>query len=523
MKVRPFFGIIAIVLVSLITLCSCEITAGPSSISGRVLLEDGASPNRVLVTITAKDGSGSYNTRTDSDGLFKITDITPATYTVSFSKAGYYGDTKEVSVGEGQAITLESVTLILKLGTFTGKVIDEGGNPISGASVTVSGRGYSFSATTDASGKYTITAKPGIYTDITVSAINPCRYLQGTLNKTVSADTETKLTDSTLLPDTHNYILTSVVEATTSAKGYREYRCTNCNHVETVDIPKRTDGARWAGIRASSYGLEESFGTYPGINSMASYAGKMESCYAGSNGTVILIVGVVSEDLTSCFLDFPITEQIANVTCSNVDFYEDYLTALDKGGYSVWLQVEPGNANLVELAKAVMNHYKHHSCVKGFGIDVEWYKRADNRNGMKLSSDGDEPKTVDNVLKAVKAINSSYTVFVKHWDEKWLPDPKTGLVFVNDSQGFFEGGWGKGERKPSLEKMVHEFAQWAEDYYPCPVMFQIGYDADEGIWGEMENPAEDLGKAIIAECTTSNDIGIIWVDFTLKEVIEKID
>ena len=525
MKVRPFFGFIAIILVSLITLCSCVYTPASSSLSGCVVLEDGASPNRILVTVTAKDGSGSYNVRTDSDGRFTIGDITPSVYTVSFSKAGYYSESLEdVIVGDGKVVTLETVTLMMKLGTFTGKVIDDTGNPISGASVTVSGRGYSFSATTDANGNYTITAKPGIYTDITVSAINPCRYLQGTLNKTVSADTETKLGNSTLLPDTHNYVLTSVVEATTSAKGYREYRCTNCNHVETVDIPKRTDGARWAGIRASSYGLEESFGSYPGINSMASYAEKMESCYAGSNGTVILIVGVVSEDLKSCFLDFPISEEIANVTCSNVDFYEDYLTALDKGGYSVWLQVEPGNADLVKLAKAVMNHYKHHSCVKGFGIDVEWYKRADNRNGMKLSSDGDEPNTVSKVLTAVKAINSSYTVFVKHWDEKWLPDPKEGLVFVNDSQGFFEGGWGKGsERKPSLEKMVNECARWAEDYDPCPVMFQIGYDADEGIWGEMENPAEELGKAIIAGCTTSNDIGIIWVDFTLKEVIEKID
>ena len=185
-------------------------------------------------------------------------------------------------------------------------------------------------------------------------------------------------------------------------------------------------------------------------------------------------------------------------------------------------QVEPGNANLVELAKEVMNHYKHHSCVKGFGIDVEWYKRADNHNGMRLSSDGDEPNTVNKVLSAVKAIDSKYTVFVKHWDERWLPDPKEGLIFVNDSQGFFEGGWGK-DKTPSLSKMVHEFAEWAEDYYPCPVMFQIGYDADVGIWGEMENPAEDLGKAILAECSTTNDIGIIWVDFTLKEVIGKID
>ena len=520
MKVRPFFGIIAIVLVSLITLCACEITPGASSISGRVILEGGASPNRILVMLTSKDGSSSYNARTDSDGLFKITDITPATYTVSFSKAGYYGASTEVAVGEGQSITLDTVTLVMKLGTFTGEIVDDSGNPISGASVTISARGYHYSDTTDTSGKYSITVKPGTYTDITVSVTSPsCRYLQQTLNKAVSADNETKLDNITMLPDTHNYVLTSIVESTPEDVGTRLYTCTNCGHPNPVEIPKRTDGARWAGIRASSYGLEESFGTYPGIHSMTEYAQKMESCYAGSNGTVILIVGVVSEDLTKCFLDFPLSKEIKNVIGSDVDFFEDYLTALDKGGYSVWLQVEPGNADLVELAKEVMNHYKHHSCVKGFGIDVEWYKRADNKDGMKLNKDG-EPNTASNVLSAVRAINKNYTVFVKHWKQSWLPDPTTGLIFVNDSQGFYKD-WKT--KEPDPDKMVHEFAEWAEDYYPCPVMFQIGYDADEGIWGEMENPAEDLGKAIIAECTTSNDIGIIWVDFTLKEVIEKID
>ena len=54
-------------------------------------------------------------------------------------------------------------------------------------------------------------------------------------------------------------------------------------------------------------------------------------------------------------------------------------------------------------------------------------------------------------------------------------------------------------------------------------MFQIGYKADRGIWGEMENPAHDLGTALLESCTTDNDIGIIWVDFTLADVIDKID
>ena len=526
MKIKPFAGIIAIILVSLITLCSCNIIpAGDSGIvTGYVKLEDGISPKDVQVSLSGYDlDYVSYSVNPDENGYFRIEDVYPYTYTVSYYKNGYYKETKEqVSVKAGKTVNLETVTLTAKFGFFTGKVVDESGTPLSGASVTVSGNGLSYSAQSSSDGSFSIRAKIGKYTDITVSLTNPCRYLQESLNKSVFVDNETKLEAYTLLPDTHNYVLTSIVESTPEQKGSRLFTCTNCGHTNPVEIPKRTDGARWAGIRASSYGLDESFKSYPSVHDMADYIMKMESCYSGSNGTVLLIVGVVSEDYRNCCLDFPLSMEIDNVIGSDVDFYEDYLTALDNAGYSVWLQVEPGDANLVELAKEVMNHYKHHSSVKGFGIDVEWYKRADNKDGMKLNKDG-EPNTASNVLSAVKAINKNYTVFVKHWKQSWLPDPAKGFIFVNDSQGFFEGGWKKEDRKPSLEKMVNEFAEWAEDYAPYPVMFQIGYDADDGIWGAMENPAEQLGKAIIAECDSGNDIGIIWVDFTLKEVIGKID
>lgn len=520
-KMKNIYTIITLILVSLIALCSCSFdTSTSGTITGRVILEDGISAADVQVSLTGYDlDYASYIVNPDENGYFRIEDVYPYTYTVSYSKINYIKATKEmISVKAGKTVNLGTVTLAINYGFLTGKVTDAEGNPIPNAFVTVSGSGMHYSATADANGNYSISAKPGKYTDITISSTNPCRYLQDTLSKAVSSNKETKLDDYSLSPDTHNYKLVEIEESTETKAGHRKYRCTNCDVEKTVAIPLRTNGARWAGIRASSYGLIESFAKYPGINDMVDCLEKMESCYAGSNGTVILIVGVVSEDLTKCVLDFPLSKEITNVIGSDVDFYEDYLNALDNAGYSVWLQVEPGNADLVELAKEVINHYKHHSSVKGFGIDVEWYKRADNRNGMKLSSDGDEPKTVSKVLTAVKAINSDYTVFVKHWDERWLPDPKEGLVFVNDSQGFRSS-----ESKTALQRMCEEFADWAETYAPCPVMFQIGYDSDESkIWGSMENPAEELGMAIIAECNTSNDIGIIWVDFTLKEAMSKI-
>lgn len=233
-----------------------------------------------------------------------------------------------------------------------------------------------------------------------------------------------------------------------------------------------------------------------------------------SKAAYIIIVGVMGDDEKTCHLQFPLSKEIQNAYGDEEDFYEKYLTALDAAGASVWLQVEPGNADLVELAKEAMNRYKHHSCVKGFGIDVEWYKPEGTRGrGTKLDN-----ATARKVLAEVRKVKQSYTVFVKHWDGKWLPSAMDGLIYVNDSQGFYPG-----KDSTALERMVQEFSNWAKTYAPQPVMFQIGYENDrDNIWGSMTNPVKELGTAIAEGCTSGNDMGIIWVDFTLKEAMRKI-
>ena len=316
----------------------------------------------------------------------------------------------------------------------------------------------------------------------------------------------------------HDYVVYEMREPTKTQTGYRKYRCSICGDEFTQELG-RIESAKWAGVRASSYGMYESYGSYPDVDSMIEFGSKMESCYSGGLGTYILIVGTVDEDTWTCHLGFPLSQKIDKTYGTKVDMYEEYLSAMDAAGYSVWLQVEPGDADLVELATEVMNHYKQHSCVKGFGIDVEWYKPEGTHGyGTKLS---EEPETSDSVLAAVKAINSDYTVFVKHWDEEWLPDANNGFIYVNDSQGFRSG-----KNTTALERMCTEFAYWAEHFSPCPVMFQIGYDADRSnVWGTMDNPAKELGQAIIDECKKrglTNDIGIIWVDFTLKIAMRRI-
>ena len=68
----------------------------------------------------------------------------------------------------------------------------------------------------------------------------------------------------------------------------------------------------------------------------------------------------------------------------------------------------------------------------------------------------------------------------------------------------------------SQRNAVEVFSEWTKYFAPHPVMFQIGYDADKKIWSKFV-------QTIVEGCNTGNDVGIIWVDFTLDDVMVKKD
>lgn len=316
------------------------------------------------------------------------------------------------------------------------------------------------------------------------------------------------------------------------------FALTSCDELFGEDTSGPCD-VKWAGIRFSEYGIKRTFGknNYPSPSKTASLIEKMQGYYEDSTGAIILIVGLMHGD-DSCSLAFPTSSGYKDkyVEGSEEDEYEALLTELDSRGISVWLQVEPGNADLVKLATEVMTHYKKHSCVKGFGIDVEWYCPAGTDGwGKKLTA-----SVADQVLAAVRNVKEDYTVFVKHWDYRWLPSAKEGFIYVNDSQNYLGldseddldrnelaalieskiNTASASELREALEAMKSDFSDWAAHFAPQPVMFQIGYDKDKPIWKRLfTNPAKELGEYLAGGCRSGNDIGIIWVDFTLSEVL----
>jgi hypothetical protein len=226
----------------------------------------------------------------------------------------------------------------------------------------------------------------------------------------------------------------------------------------------------------------------------------MASKFKGAIPGGIWIVSLYQDD-GSTDVSFPLNgTTYPNITFSDTDYNEPYLDAFDKAGLKVWLQVEPGAADVDALIQLVLQRYRHHSSVIGFGIDVEWFNAKTSPDGQKVSDT--QAKEWE---QHVKAVNPSYTLFLKHWKGEWMPPTYRGsILFVDDSQAF-----------PSVKEMTSEFSDWANLF-----AFQFGYEPDSSWWREYPDPAKTIGEAILS--TATNTKGLFWVDFTVTQVFPLI-
>lgn len=264
-------------------------------------------------------------------------------------------------------------------------------------------------------------------------------------------------------------------------------------------LPEDHPNVVLAGVRSSIYGIKpfsEPAEWEKVILAMSGY-------YKGSTPVAVWIVGTIANH-TDCHLEFPgDATGLTNIQFSDVDRHEAYLSHFDRAGIKVFLQVEPANADMKTLIDLVLGRYGKHPCVIGFGVDVEWHREADRPEwGVPVDDE------MGHQWEAwVKAHNPAYRLFVKHWDQRWLcPTYRGDIIFVDDSQIL-----------PNMEAMVAEFDAWGKFFKPNRVFFQIGYPADKPWWSQLAQPAKMLGQAIAAKI--EQDCGIIWVDFTLKDVL----
>ena len=200
----------------------------------------------------------------------------------------------------------------------------------------------------------------------------------------------------------------------------------------------------------------------------------MAARYNNAQPVLVWIVGVVGEN-GEIWLNFPADGPAEDpyLRFADSDFNQAYLTAFDQAGVKVWLQVEPGQADVAGLIDIVLDRYGQHPSVAGFGVDVEWYRQDEYEEGKAVSDT--EAKLWHS---RVQAYNPDYTLFLKHWLTEKMPHTyRDGILFVDDSQDF-----------DSMVMMVDEFETWGEYFAPAPVAYQFGYQSDQPWWGDFEDP-----------------------------------
>jgi len=239
------------------------------------------------------------------------------------------------------------------------------------------------------------------------------------------------------------------------------------------------------------------------MNTMASY-------FPGSTPTGVWLVGEVDFASTGQILEFPRPNDGVNygplIIFSSTDKHEPYLDYFDSRGIKVFLQLEPGFANVLTLIDLVLNRYKHHPSVIGIGIDVEWYRNASEGGANARATDA----LVQQWDQRVKSHNPNYRLFVKHFDLASLPSAPFGnVVYVNDSQSH-----------GNLTNFLSEMKQFADFYFPNTVGFQYGYETDRSWWSTLASPIpKTMGARLASQLRPGQDCMNIWVDFTLREVL----
>jgi len=231
---------------------------------------------------------------------------------------------------------------------------------------------------------------------------------------------------------------------------------------------------------------------------------RVTSSIPGTSPAGIAIVGGVSIQTGICILSFPSNQTYPNIFFETRDTNEDYFRAFDDNEIKIWLQVEPGFADIDQLIDLVLGRYRHHPCVLGFGIDLEWrWGLPDTRETVPVTDE-----EANRWVNKIKQYNPDFKLFLKHWLPKNMPSTaREGIVFIDDAQ-HFEG----------LDPLVDEFKSWGENFSETDVGFQVGYRRDREWWSTLENPPREIGSALIQNIP--NCRYIFWTDETLHEFFQ---
>ena len=165
-------------------------TGGAGTVVGKAELKNQDTHSGIVVSVV---GTSFLGTTTTSSGDFTLSGVPAGTIIVNYTKKGYAGQSKSISVVRDSTITVTKVSLSASCGHISGTVKLEGQTDYSGITIEVDGTG--FSTSTNALGAYYIS-------DLSTGNINLTLSKSGYVSKTVTGNIEegttTNITETTL-------------------------------------------------------------------------------------------------------------------------------------------------------------------------------------------------------------------------------------------------------------------------------------------------------------------------------------
>ncbi|WP_020521979.1 discoidin domain-containing protein [Catelliglobosispora koreensis] len=265
---------------------------------------------------------------------------------------------------------------------------------------------------------------------------------------------------------------------------------------------------KWAGVRSSTYGIRDGAQIpFPTSAQWESAMKTMSGYFPGSTPSAsIWLVGEVDFANHGMVLEFPRPNDGVNYgplyQFQTADKHEPYLSYFDTHGIGVYLQIEPGDADIPTLIDLVLNRYKHHPSVLGLAIDAEWINKT-SATDIETPVSNAQAQAWEQRVKGHKA---GYRLILKHFNEANLPPTHRGdIIFVCDD-----------ELNGTYATFLAEHKKFADHFYPSDVMFQIGYPSDRPWWSQRPTPIpQSIGRDLSAQ--TRQNHGVLWVDFSIDD------
>lgn len=310
-----------------------------SVISGTIKEGNGSAIADALINISNNLGGASATSTTS--GNYVATIIVPGSYNVTVQKTGFKDTTiSNYILSGGQSITLNIVMQKLA-GTISGTVKDAGGQNISGASVFATATGGTiYSATTNASGSYQITALPlqGYTVNATKSSYLSTQQISVTLSSSSTTGTA-NINDFVLNIGALNGTIkdqngNGLLDATVSVSGTQGSASSQTSTTGNYSITNLAPGNYNVAIVKSGYTVADTTITLPNSTltlnrTMQQNTGSISGTIRNQAGSTLIITGVQVKAISNQQVYTTTMNNSGNYSFSGVELNKSYTILTD--------------------------------------------------------------------------------------------------------------------------------------------------------------------------------------------------